>query len=196
MNGRLIDIPYVSTVPLLFTFQQSATVNGLLQYTFPINKQAFQPDRPIRPNALYMFTEIEVAFNIDEFDYFGAMNVYSGTTVNVPRFHLYTQSELAPAMREPLQLQKYIRNMPYPLHILGKELQEASYNISGTPGTQTTNTNRLLGTFEGTVSQTAALTGVANLTGIVQLSALEISDDAFIQEFLCMSEKYCKARKG
>lgn len=182
MEGRLIDIPYLTSPPLLFTFRQSAAVVAG-SYTFPQTTTiAFNPSRPIQPNILYMFDTVTFAFDIDENDYFGAISVQ-------PQFSMYLQSDSnAPTLREPLQLAKYFPALPYRLAVMGSELLGASDNTA----LQGFQSNRLLGNVTGTLLQTPALLGKVSVTAILIFTVQEISDNRYIEEFKMRAEGQSK----
>lgn len=173
MDGRLIDIPYLTSPPLLFTFRQTAAV-AAGSYTFPqATSIAFTPSRPIQPNILYMFGSVTFAFDIDENDYFGSI-------ATLPQFSMYLQSDSsAPSLREPLQLAKYFPALPYRLAIMGSELLGQSDNTA----LQGFQNNRLLGNVTGVLSQTPALLGKMSVTAILIFSVQEVSDNKFIEAF-------------
>ncbi len=173
MEGRLIDIPYLTSPPLLFTFRQTAAVAAGV-YTYPqATTIAFTPSRPIQPNILYMFDTVTFAFDIDENDYYGAI-------ATLPQFSMYLQSDSsAPSLREPLQLVKYFPALPYRLAIIGSELLGASSDTA----LQGFQNNRLLGNVTGTLNQTPALLGKLSVTATLIFSAQEVSDNYFISEF-------------
>jgi len=179
MRGRLIDIPYHNSPPLLFTYRQTAAL-AAGSYTFspPITKNAFTPSRPILANALYSISSITFAMDIDENDYFGAI-------ATLPTFSMYLQSEAsAPGLREPLVLSKYLANIPYRLSILGTQLLDDAYPGQTAPATaQGFSYNRLLGTVGGILTQTPALIGKLSITGVVILSAQEIVSGEYINAF-------------
>ena len=174
-KGRLIDIPYKDSPPILFTYRQTASL-ALGQYSFtttPMTKAAFNPSRPIRGNTLYVFNTLTFAMDIAETDYQGAI-------ATQPEFSMYLQSNAtAPQLREPIVLAKYFDNVPYVLTFLGTELLSGFGNAA-----QGYSFNRLLGTVNGVLNQTASLVGKASVTAIVTLSAQEVVDNEFIKQFL------------
>lgn len=182
MEGRLIDIPYLTSPPLLFTFRQTANV-AAGSYTFPqATTIAFTPSRPIQPNILYMFDSVTFAFDIDENDYFGAITTQ-------PQFSMYLQSDAAaPSLREPLQLAKYLPALPYRLAVMGSELLGASDDTA----LQGFQSNRLLGNVTGILSQTPALLGKMSITAILIFSVQEISDNKFVEDFKKRSQGQSK----
>lgn len=186
MEGRLIDIPYLTSPPLLFTFRQTAAVVAG-SYTFAQTTSiAFTPSRPIQPNILYMFETVTAAFDIDENDYFGAISVQ-------PQFSMYLQSDAnAPSMREPLQLVKYFPALPYKLAIMGSELLGQSSNTSA----QGFQNNRLLGNVTGTLLQTPALLGKVTVTAILVFTVQEISDNRFLEEFKLRAQAQTRSYKA
>ena len=172
MEGRLIDIPYLTSPPLLFTFRQTANLS-LGAYTFTQAKIAFTPSRPIQPNVLYMFDTLDFSMDIAPEDYFGALSTQ-------PQFSMYLQSDASsPSLREPIVLSKYFDRLPYKLAIMGSELLGASDN----PTAQGFQHNRLLGGVASVLNQTPALLGKLSVSAILVFTVQEISDNQFIREF-------------
>ncbi len=183
IEGRLNDIPYRTSPPLLFVYSNTAPlVAGM--YTYPIGtKGAFTPSRPINPNSLYIFKTMDFAADVAEEDYLGAIT----TALN---FSMYVQSDAGgPALREPIPLVKYLKTIPYVLNILGTEMLGQAYPGSAavTP-TQGFEYNRLLGAIGGVLTQTAPLLGKQTLTLTVVFSVQEITDRNFISDFVARSE--------
>lgn len=178
MEGRLSDIPYLSSPPLLFTYSQAAAIiSGA--YTFTNVKGAFTPSRPIQPNILYMFDTMDFAMDIDQGDYFGAIST-------LPQFSMYLQSDASsPSLREPMQLTKYFTTLPYKLAIMGSEL----LGVSDQPTLQGFQNNRLLGGISGVLTQTPALLGKVSITAILVFAVQEISDHRFIADFKARAQK-------
>lgn len=179
IEGRLIDIPYRTSPPLLFVYQQTAVLAAGV-YNFPNGAQAvFTPSRPINVNSLYLFQTLDFACDVDQNDYQGA--IATGL-----QFSMYLQSEgSAPLLREPLPLVKYFNVVPYHLNILGKELLGDAYqNNSGLPSTQGFSYNRLLGNIAGVLNMTPTLLGKASITATLVYSVQEVTDRNFIEDFV------------
>jgi hypothetical protein len=190
IEGRLIDIPYRTSPPLLFVYTESAAlVAGA--YAWPLGgKATFTPSRPINANSLYLFKTLDFACDVDQADFQSAVT----TALS---FSMYLQSDGgSPALREPVPLVKYYNILPYVLNILGTELLGMAYqNSSGTSSAQGFTFNRLMGDVNGTITQTPALIGKASITATIVLSAQEISDRNFIKDFVDRSESV-RARKN
>lgn len=191
MSGRLADIPYWTSPPLIFTYRQEAALQ-LGVYTFLASAKAvFTPSRPIRANALYVFKTLDFAFDIAEIDYMGAYTT-------LPQFSMFLQSDsAAPALREPVPLSKYFVTLPYVLNILGEELLEQAYpGQNAVTPTQGYNFNRLLGNVEGVIAQTAALMGKASLTATIVLTVQEVVDESFIAGFKALAGGHGRGVRG
>lgn len=183
IEGRLNDIPYRTSPPLLFVYTESAAllagaytwVNGV--------KSSFTPSRPINANSLYLFKTLDFACDVDQADFQGAVT----TALS---FSMYLQSDAGgPALREPVPLVKYFNTLPYILNILGTELLgEAYQNASGVSPAQGFTFNRLMGDISGVVTQTPALIGKASITATLVFAAQEITDKNFIKDFVDRSE--------
>ncbi len=182
-NGRLIDIPYATSPPLLFTYQHTAILSaGKYDFggvTGGITRTPFSPNRPLTPNVLYIFRTINFSLDIDQNDYQAAIDT-------LPEFSAYVQAQGgAPAFREALPLPAYLLNVPYTLCILGEGTTNASYPGAVAPAgglTQST-FNRLLGSVTGILNATAALAGKGSLTAVVTLSAQEVKDNNYVEAF-------------
>lgn len=190
MSGRLDDIPYWTSPPLIFTYRETAPV-AAGAYTFLAGTKAvFTPSRPIRANALYVFKTLDFSFDIDQSDYMGAYTT-------LPLFSMYLQSDsAAPALREPIPLSKYFDTIPYVLNILGAELLEQAYPGQTAITTQEVSYNRLLGSVEGVVAQTAALLGKASLTATIVFTVQEVVDEHFISEFKALAGGHGRGARG
>jgi len=183
IEGRLNDIPYRTSPPILFVYTETATL-AAGAYTWPLGgKSAFTPSRPINANSLYLFQTMDFAVDVDQADYQSAVS----TALS---FSMYIQSDAgSPALREPIPLVKYFNVLPYILNILGTELLgEAYQNSSGVSPAQGFTFNRLMGDVNGIVTQTAALIGKASLTATIVFSVQEITDKNFIKDFVDRSE--------
>ncbi len=182
-RGRIGDIPYASSPPILFTFRQTANLSaGFYDFggvTGGITKIPFNPDRPILPNVLYFFNTITFAMDIEQNDYEAAI-------VNLPQFSAYVQADSAgPALREPIVLPQYLLNVPYPLSFIGAATVNRNYPGAVAPAIAPSDstTNRFLGAVTGKLSATASLEGKTSITAIITLSAVEIKDNAYIEGF-------------
>lgn len=183
IEGRLNDIPYRTSPPLLFVYTESAAlVAG--SYNWPLGgKATFTPSRPITANSLYLFKTLDFACDVDQADFQSAIT----TALS---FSMYLQSDGgSPALREPVPLVKYYNTLPYILNILGSELLgEAYQNSSGVSPAQNFSFNRLMGDINGALLQTPALIGKGSITATIVLTAQEISDRNFISDFVDRSE--------
>ena len=183
IEGRLNDIPYRTSPPLLFVYTEAASLSAGV-YNWPVGVKAiFTPSRPINANSLYLFNTMDFACDIDQADYQSAIS----TQMN---FSMYLQSDAgSPALREPIPLVKYYNTIPYILNILGTELLgEAYQNSSGISPAQGFSFNRLLGDINGTLTQTPTLLGKASITATLVFSVQEITDKNFIKDFVDRSE--------
>lgn len=177
-SGRLLDIPYWTSPPLVFTYRETANILAG-SYTFlSSTKGVFTPSRPIRANALYKFWTFDFAMDVAEIDYLGAITT-------LPQFSMFLQSDAAaPALREPIPLAKYFNTLPYSLSVLGEELLERAYpGANAVTPTQGYTFNRLLGSVEGALLQTPALMGKNSVTATTVFTVQEIVDEHFISEF-------------
>lgn len=183
MLGDRENLPYWTSPPLLFTYQNTVNVQAG-SFTFAgTTKAAFTPSRPLLPNALYLFHTLDFACDADQGDYQGAI-------ATQPQFSMYVQSQAsAPALREPIVLPKFYNTIPYRLSILGDKLLTDSYPLSSaSPQPQGFTYNRLLGAISGVITLTNALLGKTSLTMTLIFSVQEVVDVNFINEF--------KARAG
>ncbi len=190
IQGRLGDVPYHNSPPVLFVYTQTAAlVAGA--YSFPAGaKAAFTPSRPINPNHLYLFQTLDFACDVDENDYMGAYTAALSLSV-------YVQSDAgAPAFREPIPLVKYYKTLPYILGILGTEMLGQAYqNNSGISPAQGFSYNRLQGNVIGAISQTAPLLGKSSITATCVFTVTEVSDKDFIADYVKRSQGEIGAQK-
>lgn len=189
IEGRLNDIPYRTSPPLLFVYTEAASL-AAGGYSWPLGgKAAFTPSRPLNANSLYLFKTVDFACDVDQADYQSAIS----TALS---FSMYIQSDAGgPALREPIPLVKYFNTLPYILNILGTELLgEAYQNDSGTSPAQGFTFNRLMGDVNGVITQTPALLGKASITATLVFSVQEISDRNFIKDFVDRSEATLQMR--
>ncbi len=183
IEGRLADIPYRTSPPLLFVYTETAALDAGA-YTWAVGmKNPFTPSRPINPNSLYLFDTMDFACDVDQADYQSAI-------ASQMTFSMYVQSDAgSPALREPIPLVKYYNTIPYILNILGTELLgEAYQNSSGISPAQGFSFNRLLGDINGVLTQTPTLIGKASITATLVFSVQEITDKNFIKDFVDRSE--------
>ncbi len=183
IEGRLGDIPYRTSPPILFVYTETAVLSAGV-YDWPVGgKATFTPSRPINPNSLYLFNTLDFACDVDQADYQSAIST-------ALYFSMYLQSDAgSPALREPIPLVKYYNTLPYILNILGTELLgEAYQNSSGISPAQGFFFNRLLGDVNGTLTQTPTLLGKASITATIVFSVQEITDKNFIKDFVDRSE--------
>lgn len=183
IEGRLNDIPYRTSPPLLFVYTETAPlVAGAYTWSTGV-KSPFTPSRPINPNSLYIFKTLDFACDVDQSDYQGAVS----TALS---FSMYIQSDAGgPALREPVPLVKYFNTLPYVLNILGTELLgEAYQNASGVSPAQGFTFNRLMGDVSGVLTQTPILIGKGSITATMVFTAQEITDKNFIRDFVDRSE--------
>lgn len=183
IDGRLVDIPYRTSPPILFVYEQTANLIAGT-YDFPDgSKNTFTPSRPILANSLYIFNTLDFAADIAEIDYQSARNA-------APQFSMYVQSDAGgPALREPIPLVKYFTVMPYILNILGTEMLGQAYPGSAAVSpTQNFFNNRLMGSIVGNLTQVPALQGKTSITLTLVFTAQEITDRNFLQDFNDRSE--------
>jgi hypothetical protein len=179
MSGNRQDIPFASSPPVLFVYQQTVNIAAGMYSFLSTTKSAFTPNRPIMPNALYLFDTLDFAMDVAEIDYQGAI-------ITLPQFSMYMQSDaVAPSFREPIPLVKYFNNLRYRLTLMGTELltSDSQPGHTGTTTAQGFTFNRLIGNVTGVVGQTPALLGKVSMTATLALTAQEIVDDSFIAEF-------------
>ncbi len=189
IEGRLGDIPYRTSPPILFVYSELASLDAGA-YNWPVGQKAvFTPSRPINANSLYLFNCMDFACDIDQADYQSAIS-------SVMTFSMYLQSDAgSPALREPIPLVKYYNTIPYILNILGTELLgEAYQNSSAVSPAQGYTFNRLMGDISGTLTQTPVLLGKTSITATVVFSAQEITDKNFIKDFVDRSEASITAK--
>lgn len=177
-GGRLIDIPFSKSPPVLFTYRVTAGLAlGVYDFggvTSPVRRTLFTPSRPINSNTLYLFDSMSFAMDIDQNDYQSAI-------LTMPQFSVWNQADAgANALREPVSLDKYFENYRYRLTLMGGQNAGQS---------DATRFNKLFGSVTGVIQQTAALVGKASLTAIVKFTAQEVTDQQFIAAFVDMGRR-------
>ena len=156
---RLEDLPYISSPPIEFTYQSTATLS-LGSYTWANTPSVLTPNRPLMTNALYYFRSITLAANIDELD-------FTSNISSIPQYNMYLKSNAkAILFREPIYMVKFFQNFEYRLTWLTRQQDDQLY--AG---------------FTGILLQGPGLIGKASITLTAIISAQEIVDDGYIKLF-------------
>lgn len=165
---RIEDLPYESSKATQFVYQSSCEVGFTSSGAAGIAGNWIWDDRPspmspvrhLGENTLYFIRNITFLADISQNDFPDAI-------VIAPRFRLYKQSSLeAMILREPLIMPSFLENFDYRIAVFTSD-----------------SLDELLGSFRGQLVQTAALTGVTDITLTCVLSAQEVIDDGFLKNF-------------
>lgn len=156
---RAEDLPYWGSPPVQYVYESTAQlVAGF--YTWADVPSALTPNRPVRPNVLYFFRNISMAADIEELDFTGAI-------IATPQFNAHLVSDAtAPLFREPILMNKFFDQFDYRLWWSSQQEND-----------------RLLGTWTGVLQQTPALIGKSSITLKTIITAQEVSDEYFVNQF-------------
>lgn len=164
----LDDIPYFNSPPIQYTFEQTATVNVSGNYVWPIAKEVLTPNIIVEPDVLYFIKTITFAADVGESDYQGAISVR-------PTFSLYLKSnQNNPQLMSPIECPKFYDNFDYNLAIFPGSGDSSSEGWEG---------DSFLGTFLGSLIQTAPLVGKASIVLTMVMSVQMISDRSYLEHF-------------
>jgi hypothetical protein len=174
--GRIEDLPYYTSPPIQFTYEQKADLT-LGTYPFLLDsKSVMNNNTQLTDNSLIYIRNVSFYADIPQIDYQQALQLAAGTT-NVPQFSMYMEGNAgSPILRNPIQLGNYFREQDYKLLIMPKY-----------------NPNNLLGAVSGTLQQTAALAGYSEINITIEFFCQEIVDDAFIE---AITRKYPALKDG
>lgn len=156
---RAEDLPYWGSPPVQYVYESTAQlVAGF--YTWADTPSVLTPDRPVRPNVLYFFRGITMAADIDQLDFTGAI-------ITTPQFQTHLISDAsAPLFREPVLMNKFYDNLDYRLWWSSQQ-----------------DNDQLRGTWNGVLQQTPALIGKDSITLKAVITAQEVSDEYFVNQF-------------
>lgn len=178
-QGRHIDLPYFTSPPILFVYQQTANLDSSGNYVFSnqATPAAFTPNRPLNANVLYVFTDLAFSTDIAELDYAGAVT-------SAMSFSMYMQSGgTTPILREMIPLLTYVP-MPYRLSVLGEQAYNPAMPTAlGGGSSSAPKYNGFTGKIAGTLLQTPSLLGKASITATLVFSVQEVSDGDYIEAY-------------
>jgi hypothetical protein len=159
---RLEDLPYWTSPPIQFVYEQTVPV-ALGAFDWPRLDNAnppalFTPDRSLVDNALYYFRNISLAADISELD-------FEANIVTTPRFYPYLTADgkTTVLFREPIVMNKFYQDYEYRYIWLRSK-----------------GNNQLLGKFVGNLIQGPNLVGKSSVTLKAVISAQEIVDEEFV----------------
>lgn len=156
---RAEDLPYWGSPPVQYVYESTAQLAAGF-YTWADVPSSLTPNRPVRPNVLYYFRNISMAADIAELDFTGAI-------VTVPQFNTHLVSDaVAPLFREPLLMNKFFDQFDYRLWWSSQQ-----------------DNDRLRGTWAGVLQQTPALIGKDAITLKAIITAQEVSDEYYVNQF-------------
>lgn len=156
---RAEDLPYWGSPPIQYVYESTAILNAGF-YTWADSPSVLTPDRPVRANVLYYFRNVSMSADISELDFTAAI-------VQNPEFNTHLVSDAqAQLFREPLLMNKFYTQFPYRLWWSSQQEND-----------------KLLGTWAGTLAQTPALIGKSSITLKAAITAQEVSDEYFVNQF-------------
>jgi hypothetical protein len=164
---RAEDLPYWGSPPIQYVYESTAILDAGF-YTWADVPSALTPNRPVLANVLYFFRNFSMAADIEELDFTSAI-------VTTPQFNAHLKSDArAPLFREPLLMNKFFNLLPYRLWWATQQGGDNSDRQTG---------DQLLGTWTGTLIQTPALIGKTAITLKAIITAQEVSDEYFVNQF-------------
>lgn len=164
---RAEDLPYWGSPPIQYVYESTAILSAGF-YTWADAPSALTPDRPVRPNVLYFFRNISMSADVEELDFTSAI-------VNTPEFNTHLKSDAkAPLFREPVLMNKFYDQFEYRLWWSSQQGGDSSTRV---------NADRLFGSWAGVLSQTPALVGKQSITLKAIITAQEVSDEYYINQF-------------
>lgn len=160
MGVNLNFIPWHQAKALFWVGEYQVPLVGG-QYTWNIqNLQSFQPSFNLENNALYVISSVSFSCDVSVLDYQAAVNV-------LPSLQLHQGGEgFAPLLRQRIALPTFLDQQEFVQPFISKHRP-----------------NELKWSLTGSVTQTAALIGKAELNAAVMIVAYEITDDKFVAEF-------------
>lgn len=157
--ARAEDLPYWTSAPIQFTFESTASLS-LGSYVWNDLPSVLTPDRPLLQTGLYYFRSLTLSADISELDFTANITV-------TPQFYAFLRSDSrAVKFREPVNMVKFFDQFDYRL-------------FWDTPQVH----DQLLCAFRGAMIQGPALIGKASITLTAVISAQEIIDKAFKEQF-------------
>lgn len=156
---RAEDLPYWGSPPVQYVYESTAILSAGF-YTWADAPSILTPDRPVRPNVLYFFRNISMSADIAELDFTSAI-------VTTPQFNTHLVSDArAPLFREALLMNKFFDQFDYRLWWASQQ-----------------DNDQLLGTWTGVLAQTPALVGKQSITLKAIITAQEVSDEYYVNQF-------------
>lgn len=158
-HPSLNDIPYWTSRPIQFVYQSTAAL-AAGQYTWDDSPSPLAVTRPIRQNYLYVFRAITLSADISEQD-------FTENVLEAPQFMTYLQQSANAALfREPVRMVKFFEDFPFPL----------AWTSQADP-------DSIRASFNGQLDQGDGLIGKSEITLTAIISATEVVDKQFIDEF-------------
>lgn len=163
--ARIEDLPYDTSPPIQFTYEQTASLN-MGNFTFDSTTGSLTPSRRLIANALYYFRTITLAADINELD-------FETNTVVTPNFQMFLEGDSSvqggsglPLFREAIQMVKFYDFL--------------DYRMTWSPRKRN---DQLYATFTGQIVQGPQLLGKSSVTLKAIIMAQEIVDENFIYAF-------------
>jgi hypothetical protein len=157
----LTKIPFFKSSPLVLGAKIPSLPLAGGEYVWDITPTALVPKANLLQNSLYIVSSVSISVDISEEDWQAAI-------VTPPQLTLHrTASGLAPVLPLPI---------PFPMYLRQYSVVEG-FTVDRGP-------DSLAARISGRVPFNADLSGKAQLTASVMVTIYEITDDAFIKQFM------------
>ena len=164
---RAEDLPYWGSPPIQYVYESTAILSAGF-YTWADRPSPLTPDRPVRPNVLYFFRTVTMSCDTEELDFTSAI-------VTTPGFNMHLKSDAnAPLFREPVLMNRFFQDLPYRLWWASQQGGDNDQDRTG---------DRLFASWAGVLAQTPGLIGKDSITLKAVVTAQEVSDEYFVNQF-------------
>jgi len=164
---RIPDIPYHTSYPHQFVFQQTAPL-ALGEYVFDGTKALLTQQPQLIKDALYIFRHITLTADTSVGVYEEAIGSSPGFTPDVPRVQFFfAQGTGAPVFKTPIFMNTFIEGWEY---TRAWQNQQSPQQLSAN--------------WQGKIRQTGALIGKPEITLKIIVAATEVTDEAYVNDFV------------
>lgn len=164
---RLPDIPYHTSYPHQFVFEQTAPLAGGV-YEFDGTKATLTQQPNLIKDALYIFRHVTMTADVGVAVYEEAIGSSPGFTPLTPRVQFfYAQGTGAPIFKTPIYMNTFVDNWEY----------TQAWQNQQSP-------QQLQGNWRGKIRQTGSLIGKPEITLKIIVIATEVTDEAYVNDFI------------
>jgi hypothetical protein len=158
---RAEDLPYSTSPPVQFVYRSTASLDSG-NYIWEDTPAVLTPLRPILANALYFFRKITLVADVAGID-------FDANVVTPPQFYVYRKSDGGKTVlfREPITMPTFLQGYDYRLFWKSQRIDDELYCA-----------------FRGQLVQGPSLIGKSTITLTAMISAQEIFDVNYINEFM------------